>query len=941
MEFRILGPLEVEHDGGLMPLSSPREQRLLATLLLSAGRIVPLDYLVDGVWNGTPPPSAKRQVQNRLSILRRRLDAGAPIVAAGPGYRIQVRDDQLDALRFHKLIDQARALPPSRKPEAADLLRTALALWRGPALAGLTGWAIEAAAARLDEQRLTAFEHYVTVQLELGCHAELIGDLTEAVARHPTQERLVGHLMLALHRSARQADALRAYQQLRKRLTEELGLDPAPQLQELHTAILRNQPTATSDPTRTNMRSTAADPAPRGPAPRSYDVDLVPRQLPAGIEHFVGRTAELAVLSQLAASSETATAIVISAIAGTAGIGKTALAVHAAHRLTRRYPDGQLYVNLRGFDPTGSPMTPAEAIRGFLDAFAVPPQRIPPGLDAQTALYRSLLANRRVLVLLDNARDVDQVRPLLPGAPGCLVVVTSRNRLTSLVAAEAAHPITLDLLTECEARDLLSHRLGPHRAATEPHAVDEIITGCARLPLALSIVAARAVTDPASRLATLAEELRDARGRLDALAAGDASTDVQAVFSWSYDTLGADAAKLFRLLGLHPGPDISVQAAASLAGLPVLCVRPLLVELARAHLISEHAPGRHTLHDLLRSYAAEQSRRIDPDRQRHAATHRVLDHYLHTAHAAEELLYPARDPISVAGPQPEVTPEHLADHRQALDWFATEHAVLLAVIDHAASTGFDTHTWQLAWTLDDFLDRRGHWQDWAATGRRAVAAARRLANPTAQARAHRVLARAYGRLGRFDDAHNELRHALDLYRRTGDRGGQADTHHSLAVVWGQQGRHAEAFDHARQALELSRATGQRQGLAKALNSVGWYLTQLGDHERALASCQQALTLFQELDDPQGQANTWDSLACTHLHLGHHDQAIVCCLRAIALFRDNGDRHTEAVILTNMGDIQHATGDADAAGKAWQQALTILDELDHPDADHVKARLQQL
>ena len=724
MEFRILGPLEVEHDGGLMPLSSPREQRLLATLLLSAGRIVPLDYLVDGVWNGTPPPSAKRQVQNRLSILRRRLDAGAPIVAAGPGYRIQVRDDQLDALRFHKLIDQARALPPSLKPEAADLLRTALALWRGPALAGLTGWAIEAAAARLDEQRLTAFEHYVTVQLELGCHAEMIGDLTEAVARHPTQERLVGHLMLALHRSARQADALRAYQQLRKRLTEELGLDPAPQLQELHTAILRNQPTATSDPTRTNMRSTAAD-----PAPRSYDVDLVPRQLPAGIEHFVGRTAELAVLSQLAASSETATAIVISAIAGTAGIGKTALAVHWAHRVADRFPDGQLYVNLRGFDPTGSPMTPAEAIRGFLDAFAVPPQRIPPGLDAQTALYRSLLANRRV-------------------------------------------PITLDLLTECEARDLLSHRLGPHRAATEPHAVDEIITGCARLPLALSIVAARAVTDPASRLATLAEELRDARGRLDALAAGDASTDVQAVFSWSYDTLGADAAKLFRLLGLHPGPDISVQAAASLAGLPVLCVRPLLVELARAHLISEHAPGRYTLHDLLRSYAAEQSRRIDPDRQRHAATHRVLDHYLHTAHAAEELLYPARDPISVAGPQPEVTPEHLADHRQALDWFATEHAVLLAVIDHAATTGFDAHTWQLAWTLDDFLDRRGHWQDWAATGRRAVAAARRLANPTAQARAHRVLARAYGRLGRFDDAHNELRHALDLYRRTGDRGGQ-------------------------------------------------------------------------------------------------------------------------------------------------------------------------
>jgi tetratricopeptide (TPR) repeat protein len=510
--------------------------------------------------------------------------------------------------------------------------------------------------------------------------------------------------------------------------------------------------------------------------------------------------------------------VVISAIGGTAGVGKTALAVYWAHRVADRFPDGQLYVNLRGFDPGGSVMDPAEVVRRFLHALGVEPQRLPADLDAQVALYRSYLAGRRMLVVLDNARDTAQVRPLLPGAPTCLVLVTSRNQLSGLVAADGAHPITLDLLLLEEARELLTRRLGADRVAAEPDAVAEIIVHCARLPLALAIVAARAATHPHRPLHTLASEMRETRDRLDMLTTDDPHTDVRAVFSWSYQALTPEAARLFRLLGLHPGPGISAPAAASLAALPVSRVRPLLAELAGAHLIVEPTPGRYTFHDLLRAYAVEQAHAFDPDQQRHTATHRALDHYLHTAHTAAVLLEPARDLITLTTPQPGVTPEHPADHQQALAWFAAEHAVLLAAVDHAAGE-FDTHT--------------------------------------------------------------QLRHALDLHRQTGDRTGQAHTYLNLARLRERQGHYAEALDHARQALDPYRAAGDRRGQANALNAVGWLNALLGDHQQALTACQRALTLHQELDDHYGQADTWDSLGYAHHHLGRHAEAIACYQRALA------------------------------------------------------------
>ncbi len=665
-----------------------------------------------------------------------------------------------------------------------------------------------------------------------------------------------------------------------------------------------------------------------------------PAQLPADGAGFTGRADQLRQLNTLLHEEHggSSSAALIIAITGTAGVGKTVLAVHWAHQVRHRFPDGQLYVNLRGFDPGGAVTSPTEVVRGFLDALDVPSTRMPADLDAQAALYRTLTADRRMLILLDNARDAAQVRPLLPAASGCLVLITSRHHLSSLVAADGAHPVALGLLPSDEARQLLARRLGTDRIAADTAAADEIITRCAQLPLALVVAGARAATHPEFPLHRLAAELRDMRDRLDALAGDDPATDVRAVFSWSYRTLTDPAARLFRLLGLHPGPDIGAAAAASLVGVPVEDVRRLLAELTRAHLIVEHSPGRYGFHDLLRAYAAEQARGAEPAEQLDAAIHRMLDHYLHTAHTAALLLNAARDPITLAPPRPGVTAEPLRDHPAAMTWFATEHPVLLATVTYAAGTGWDTHAWQLAWTHVHFLDRRGHWHDWAAIQRAALTAARRLGDPTAQAVAHRFLALAEIQLGRFDDAGTNLRRALDLYRQTGDRLGQAHTHNHLGMAYVRQGQNAAALDHVEQALVLFQATRHPAGQGLALNNIGWLRAQLGDHHLALSSCEQALALQQQLGNPDDQAATWDSLGYIHSHLDHRDEAVECYQRALDLRRDIGDRYGEASTLRHLGDAHRSTGQRAAAASAWRRALAILDGLNHPDADVVRGKI---
>jgi tetratricopeptide (TPR) repeat protein len=542
--------------------------------------------------------------------------------------------------------------------------------------------------------------------------------------------------------------------------------------------------------------------------------------------------------------------------------------------------------------------------------------------------------------VLDNARDAAQVRPLLPGSAGCLVVVTSRSQLTGLSAVEGARLLPLGLLTEQEARELLVGRLGGGRVAAEPEAAAEVIRLCARLPLALAITAARAAARPAHPLAALAAELRTADGRLDALDTGEPAASVRAVFSWSYEQLSPAAARLFRLVGIHPGPDISALAAASLAGMEPAQARQLLAELVSAHLTAEHAPGRYACHDLLRAYAAEQAHALDSETARRAAIGRMLGHYLHTAHTAAVLLNPSRELPGSASPEPGITSEHLAGHRQALAWFEAEHHVLLAAATLAAEAGFDRHAWQLPLAMGDYLDSRGHWHELATVARSALDAAARLGEVAGQAAAHRVLAGAHAQLAGYDLARIHLADSLELYRRLGDRAGQAIVHRTVAWVADLQERYAETLGHCEQALGLFQAIGDQVEQARTLATIGWCYAHLGRHREAREFCQRALALLRERGYRLYEAGSWDNLGYAEQQSGDYAVAVACYQRALDLFREFGDRYCQATVLAHLGDARRAGGQNRAARRAWHEAVAILDALHHPYAGTVRARLRQ-
>ncbi|MGO9782143.1 MAG: AfsR/SARP family transcriptional regulator [Streptosporangiaceae bacterium] len=940
--FGVLGSLRVWHGDSVVDLGPVQQRVVLAVLLLQAGHPISRQRLISAVWGENPPTRAVNLVQRHVSRLRRVLGPGSAGQATGSslawtdaGYLLTVPVGSLDLEEFNRELRRGRATRADDDlRQAAGALHHALSLWRGPVCDGLSCPFLDAQRDRLAELRISVIEERAELDLALGHHTDLIAELRDLVADHPLRERLHGLLMLALYRAGRQADALTAFLEARNHLLEELGVEPAEPLQQLHQQMLNADPELSVVP----VPGVAGRPA-GGAGPPSGGSRPQPAQLPHPVPDFTGRDAELDRLDALAARDEAGTGIVIAVITGTAGVGKTALAVHWAHRMSERFPDGQLYVNLRGFDPTGQAVTPAEAIRAFLDAFGVTPQQIPVSLEAQTALYRSLVAGRRMLVLLDNTADEDQVRPLLPGSPGSLVIVTSRNELPGLIVTEGAHPVDIDLMSVAEARELLSRRIGRNRVWAEKPAVDDLVALCARLPLALMLVAARAATHPAFRLSALAAELREAGGSLDLFGGHDQATNVRAVFTWSYQRLSAPSRQLFRRLGLHFGPDAGLPAIVSMAGSARGEIRPLLAELARAHLVTERVPGRFTLHDLLRAYAAGLAAANDSDEDCLAARRRVLDHYLHTAYWANELFIRHQDKtFTLASMAPGVTPERPADQQQALAWFEAEHAVLLTALRQA--TGFDTHLWQLAWALGSYFEYLGHWEDQRESQNVAVDASRRLSDKPAEALSLRVLGCASVRLSRYDEARTHLIHALALFRELGDSAGQAEANRDLAMMLERQGRYREGLPHAQQALELFRAAGHRNGEARALNAVGWFHTQLGDHAQALIFCQQALDLQREVGDRLGQAETCDSLGYAHWHLGQQMEATTCYQQAIDLYRECGDRYNEADTLASLGDTHQAFGDSAAARIAWQHALVILELLGHPDAETVRAKMRQ-
>ncbi|HTJ33502.1 MAG TPA: BTAD domain-containing putative transcriptional regulator [Dactylosporangium sp.] len=931
MRVRLLGPIDVVVGDEPRPVQGLRRKAVLAVLGLHAGEVVSTGRLVELVWDGAPPPNAVNALQSHLSYLRRTLSDKAAVRSRPPGYVLDVGADGTDVAVAERLI--AAGLQDRDDAARARDLQRALELWRGQPMADATGvtW-LEEQAQRLEQLWLQGKRALLQARLGLGQHAQLLPELEQLTREHPFDEQLHGQLMLALYRMGRQADALGAFQRLRRTLRDDLGIEPGNALRGLESAMLRQD--ADLDPPPAPVRA-APEPERRDAA---EPAGPVPAQIPLAVRTFAGRAGQLARLDALLPAEWTppGSAVFVAVVSGTAGVGKSALAVHWAHRVADRFPDGQLYVNLRGFDPANRPMPPADAVRGFLDALGVPAERIPGDLAGLSGLLRSRLAGQRVLIVLDNARDAEQVRPLLPAAPRCLVVVTSRDPLTSLVAIEGAVPVPVDLLTDAEARDLLVSRLGARRVAGEPEAVERIVGACARLPLALAVVAGRAATRPELPLSALADQL-GASGGLDAIAGADPASDLRAVFSWSYRALGPAAAEVLRRMSLGPGPDLGIDAVAALAGVTAAAARASLAELDRAGLVVEQRTGRYTFHDLLRAYAFELVETHDPEADRSAAVDRLLEHYLATAQAAAQQLDPARDPAPRAAKHPAIAvPEPPREQAQA--WFADEHRCLLAAVRLSAERGLDEHTWRLAAAMTTFLDWHGQWQELVAVQEAALRALRRLGDRPGQGAASCELGQVYARIGRFDEAHQYLWTALCLFEQLDDAPGLARAHYHLGWLQHAQRRYRDALSHSEQALALFERLGDKLWRARALNATGWIMGQLGEYERALRRCRDALVDNREVGDRHGEAGTWDAVGYAHHRLGDPRQAIACYGHALRAYRELGDRAGQACVLSHLGDAHAATGDAAAAADAWRHSLDILDELDPAQAATVRAKL---
>jgi tetratricopeptide (TPR) repeat protein len=668
------------------------------------------------------------------------------------------------------------------------------------------------------------------------------------------------------------------------------------------------------------------------------EVPTVPHQLPADLGVFVGREHQMAALTRILEEVRIDGRDTVSRTAGIfggPGIGKTMLAVHWAYTAANVFRDGQLYVNLRGFDAVDPPLEPATAIRGFLSAFGLTAERVPKSFEEQAALYRTLLWHRRVLVVLDNARDEEQVYPLLPGRG--FVLVTSRNTLRGLVA-QGAQPIAVDLLTDPEATQLIARYVGRDRAAAEPAAVKDLVKLTSRLPLAVAIVGSRAVTRESISLAGLAEELSDESDLLDALETGDTLMSVESVFSWSYRAFSPEAARLFRFIGLHPGPDIGIGAVAALAGTTRRKVERLVGELTTAHFLQESRPRRFQTHDLLQAYARKLAATHDSEDQRRLALTRVFDYYLHSAFAADRQLYPYRHPIVLNPAGPAVAPAVIEDRAKAVEWFTDEIPTLIAVAAYAARQGYVAHAWQLPWAFATFLHRQGAWHDYLVSQKRALDVACQARDPTVIARLERNIGRPYTLLGSVDDALAHYERSLVLCRETNDPTGEALCEDAITWQYGRIRRHENAIEHAKRALALWSDLGSKAGRARALNYIGWNRGRLGHYRESLRSCEESLRLFHEIGNDVGEADTLDSIGYAYQHLGDRANSIGFYERSIALWHQLGDRYNEADVLNRLGDVHRDGGQFDLAVKAWCDALAILEKLGHPDAAAVRAKL---
>ncbi|MFF4088559.1 BTAD domain-containing putative transcriptional regulator [Streptomyces nigra] len=955
LRFGVLGPVRAWRGEEPLPTGSPQQRALLAALLLREGRTATAAELIDALWGEEPPSQALAAVRTYASRLRKALGAEVLVSESG-GYAIRgLGEGALDLARAQEIAaDGEKARAAGDLCRARELLGRALALWDGEVLAGVPGPYAEAQRVRLEEWRLQLLEARLDMDLEQGCHAEAVSELTALTAAHPLRERLRELLMLALYRSGRQAEALAVYADTRRLLADELGVDPRPGLKELQQRILR------ADPALAEPSSPAAEPA---AAP------VRPAQLPATVPDFTGRSAFVSELSEVLSSAE-GRVMAVSALAGIGGVGKTTLAVHVAHQARAAFPDGQLYVDLQGAGPRAA--EPETVLGSFLRALGTADTAIPDSLEERAALYRSVLDGRRVLVLLDNARDAAQVRPLLPGTDGCAALVTSRVRMVDLAGA---HLVDLDVMSPEEALALFTKIVGQERVAAEREAALDVVAACGFLPLAIRIAASRLAARRTWTVSSLAAKLADERRRLDELQAGDLA--VKATFELGYGALEPAQARAFRLLGLADGPDISLAAAAAVLDLPVEEAEDLLEPLVDMSLLESAAPGRYRFHDLVRLYARSCAERDEhPPGEREAALSRLLDFYLATAARVYAIERPGDRLVDhlEATEYPGLT---FTDAKSAVDWLYTESECLLACVRQGAGGGRLRRAVDLLWVAKDLAESGANSHQYEATAVAARDLARtagdghaegrartaltnalmvsdRFAQADEEARQATLLAQAAGDLapccwapndrgiiafyqGRHDDGERHLQEAIANYRTDGNLPGEASALCNLSRIQVSLGRTTSAVELARRGVSIYDQLGLTVRLANGRLALGIALTAAGRHAEALKELEEALRLFQENRQRLWEGTANFRMAEAYMAGGRPAMAAQHAERALALRVIGGD-WMRANVLTTLGRALQQIGQTDRARACWREALTIHEEAGAAEAEQVRALL---
>jgi len=940
MRFRLLGPLEVRAGEDWQGIGAPKWRSVLAVLLIRAGQIVPADVLINEVWGDAPPAKATNLISIYVLRLRRLLgDADSTLlVTRAPGYQLRIGAADSDAQMFEAMVrDGRRALAAGDAEDAAAQLAEALALWHGSPLADVPQTPlVEAEAERLAELRLDATELRIRAELACGGYAQVIPELRRLLASQPLREGLWLLLMQALDGAGRHAEALGAYSQARTAISDELGVDPGAELRQFYAGLLAKDDvlargagdapgsisaglvTASAPPSASATALAEAGPRPV-PAPA---------QLPADVADFTGRDEQVKHLVELLSGADAqgeSGVVRIALVAGSGGLGKTSLAVHAAHRVRGTFPDGQLYVDLLG--ATAHPLPAADVLARFLRDLGVDGRDIPADEDERAARYRTVLAEHRMLIVLDNARDAAQVRPLLPGTATCAVLVTTRSRMPDLASTRL---VDLDVLDDDEALALFTRVVGDERAAAEPEATAELLLACAGLPLAIRICAARLATRSGWTIRAMANRLRDEHRRLDEMRVGDLA--VRASFQVSFTSLpastqpdGIAAADAFLLLGLWHGPSISSASAAALFGTPDDLATDALEALVDAHLLESTSPDRYKFHDLLRVYSSERAGADLSGPVRDAAVGRLLRWYMRTADAAATAVTPNRYNMPLEPGDADPAPVSFTGAEDALAWYDSERANLVAATRQAFSGGLHEIAWRLPAPLSGIFSARGNWADLVTTHRIALDSARRVGNRQGEAW---VLNSLGGALGMTGDSEGIgcLEQALAISREIGDRMGEARAANNLADVYLKWGRTQEAVDLLRRALDLNRELGYRFGEGVDLVNLGDALLLLDRADEAIDHLQQARRTFADINEADGAGYALYCLGRCYLSLGRAADALDCLHQALISHQTSGNRQRQAVTLRLLGRAQARNGLAAEARGSWAQAAAIFDDL---------------